>query len=350
MLITEYNKVNMKIFISHSSKNAKYGHALVKLLTGLGINSSDITFTSDTSYGIPAGENIFNWLKNRITEKPFVIYLLSPEYYSSVACLNEMGAAWVVENKHRMIFTPDFDIESDNFKNGVLDPREMGFFVNDKDRLIEFAETIKADFNLTTKAVLTNRKLTEFLDDIRDINSHSKVEKSPFRKAKTESKTGANEPTAKPTPITPVIAETAKSAKNTKQPPVERYFQDLGIGKLKDEEVMIVYYAADTARYKLGVGWRASEEVERIQEWEELNDLGDTLSKRYDTAMSRLEMRKLTEVSEVTSHGNPRQVKLIEELQGKLLNLPDNFYQACDAIVSRALVEKKNSDSNNIPF
>ncbi len=45
-------------------------------------------------------ENIFKWLKGRISEKPFVIYLLSPEYFSSVACLNEMGAAWVVENQH----------------------------------------------------------------------------------------------------------------------------------------------------------------------------------------------------------------------------------------------------------
>lgn len=337
----------MKIFISHSSKNANYGQALVKLLTGLGINSSNIIFTSDTSYGIPAGENIFNWLKSRISEKPFVIYLLSPEYYSSVACLNEMGAAWVIENKHRMIFTPDFDIESANFKNGVLDPREMGFFVNDRDRVTEFVEYIKTDFNLTTNSVLTNRNIAEFLSEVGDISTLPKEEKLSFKKAKTEVKISVNERDAKPTPV---IAEPAKSARNIKQSGVERYFQDLAKGKLKDEEVMLVYYAADTARYKLGVGWRTAEEVGRIHEWEELNELGDTLSKRYDPVMSRLEMRNLTEVSEITSHGNPRQVKLVEELQGKLLDLPDNFYQACDEIVSRASVKKKSSERNDIPF
>lgn len=125
----------MKIFISHSSKNASYGMALVELLTSIGIGHDKITFTSDASYGIPSGENIFNWLKGRISEKPFVIYLLSPEYFSSVACLNEMGAAWVVENQHIAIFTPTFDLGSENFQNSVLDPREMGFRLDDSERV-----------------------------------------------------------------------------------------------------------------------------------------------------------------------------------------------------------------------
>ena len=50
----------MKIFISHSSENADYGLALVDLLTGIGVPRDKIIFTSDTSYGIPTGENIFN--------------------------------------------------------------------------------------------------------------------------------------------------------------------------------------------------------------------------------------------------------------------------------------------------
>ena len=67
----------MKIFISHSSANKDYGNALVELLRGIGITEDEIVFTSNTAYGIPIGQNIFNWLKSQITEKPFVIYLLS---------------------------------------------------------------------------------------------------------------------------------------------------------------------------------------------------------------------------------------------------------------------------------
>ena len=102
----------MKIFISHSSKNEDYGNALVDLLINVGVSGEQVIFTSNDAYGIPTGQNIFNWLKNEINEKPYVIYLLSPEYYSSVACLNEMGAAWIVENEHTMIFTPNFNIKS----------------------------------------------------------------------------------------------------------------------------------------------------------------------------------------------------------------------------------------------
>lgn len=132
----------MKIFISHSSKDAHYGKALVELLTSLGIAHDSITFTSDSAYGIPSGQNIFNWLKGRISERPFVIYLRSPSYYSSVACLNEMGAAWMIESEHISIFTPDFDLNTPEFRDGVLDPREMGFRLNDRDRVIQFAEQI----------------------------------------------------------------------------------------------------------------------------------------------------------------------------------------------------------------
>jgi|GEM_PF-5569670 len=52
---------SMKIFISHASINKDYGTALVELLKGIGID--DIIFTSNVAYGIPIGENIFNWLK-----------------------------------------------------------------------------------------------------------------------------------------------------------------------------------------------------------------------------------------------------------------------------------------------
>lgn len=153
----------MKIFISHSSQNSNYGNALVDLLTGIGIKSNDIIFTSNTAYGIPIGQNIFDWLKSRITEKPYVLYLLSPQYYKSVACLNEMGAAWVIENDHAMIFTPNFDLKSSEFLNGALDPRKIGFYINDKNRLISFIETLSKTFNTETNFVLINQKIENFL-------------------------------------------------------------------------------------------------------------------------------------------------------------------------------------------
>lgn len=165
----------MKIFISHSSRNEVYGLALVNLLTGVGVDHDSIVFTSDTSYGIPVGENIFDWLKAQISDRPFVIFLLSPEYYSSVACLNEMGAAWVVESQHAAIFTPNFELDDANFRNGVLDPREIGFFVNDEDRVTDFIESLRANFTITTKQVVINRKRQEFLENVGSLNPQDGV-------------------------------------------------------------------------------------------------------------------------------------------------------------------------------
>lgn len=165
----------MKIFISHSSENKVYGDAIVELLRAIGIPENEIIYTSNTAYGIPIGQNIFNWLKCQITENPYVIYLLSKEYYSSIACLNEMGAAWVIENMHTVIFTPGFDLSSKEFQSGAIDPREMGFFVNDEEKLISFIDQLKTHFSISKKTVLVNQAVKKYLNTIKSNTSTTKI-------------------------------------------------------------------------------------------------------------------------------------------------------------------------------
>lgn len=329
----------MNIFISHSSQNADYGSALVELLTGIGVPHESIVFTSDTSYGIPTGENIFDWLKSKISEKPFVIYLLSPEYYSSVACLNEMGAAWVIENDNVTIFTPNFDLKSDNFRDGALDPRKIGFYIDDEDRLTGFVEALKKSITLSTNQVLINKKTRDFIDKVKnipDLNLKKSAHISPPKMAVQ--------------PATKKVVVPKSSIIKSKQSPVEKYFHDLEVSKLNNAEIMVIYYAADTAGARLGVGWKAEGEVNNIRGWEELNDLGDTLSNSYDAAINRLDLRNLTKVSETTSHGNPREVILIDEMQEKLLDLPDIFYEKCAEISKLALEKMQNANDDQILF
>ena len=163
----------MKIFISHSSKNKNYGNHLVELLRGLGIKENEIIFTSNVAYGIPVAKNIFNWLKSQIEEKPFVIYLLSKEYYESVACLNEMGAAWIVENEHAAIFTPNFNLSSKEFQNGALDPREIGFKINDEDRIMSFIQMLSENFEITGNPVIISQSVKKFIRDIGEIKQET---------------------------------------------------------------------------------------------------------------------------------------------------------------------------------
>jgi len=318
----------MKIFISHSSKNANYGNALVNLLTGIGISGDQIIFTSNDAYGIPIGQNIFDWLKNQIVEKPYVLYLLSSEYYKSVACLNEMGAAWVIENKHTMIFTPNFKLDSYEFQNGAIDPREIGFYINNNDKLIAFIDSLRTDYNVTTNQVLINQKIRELLDVIGNFNTTATTE------IKTE--------TLKKSVITDanfqVKKETKLTEKSNNSPKryvgKSRFFNDLMNGKLKDEEVILTHYIIDTARFRLFTGWQESQELDKIKIWEDVNGINSTLSNNYESALRRFEMKKLVSISAVTSGGNTKELQITEELQDELLDLPTEVGEKINEIVN----------------
>lgn len=324
----------MKIFISHSSKNANYGQAIVDLLVAVGVNNEQIIFTSNDAFGIPTGQNIFNWLRARIAEKPHVIYLLSTEYYSSIACLNEMGAAWIVENEHTIIFTPEFEASSPEFQSGALDPREMGFKINNHDRVTGFIEALRDIFPISTKTVFVSQKIREFIQKVNSfevpkqslpVNQILKKEKpiDTILSTKIEEKL--------------IVEDSQKKIidANSKTSQVNKLFKDLQEGKLKDEEIILLQYSIDTARFKLGVGWKSVGEIENIKTWEDVNSLNSKLSLGYDEVMRRFDLKKLTEVTELTSSNNPREVALISDLQDILIDLPKEWSLKIGEALSR---------------
>ena len=152
-----------KIFISHSSKDKQYGEALVKLLRGLGLKRDQIIFTSNDDYGIPIDMNIFEYLKKQINEGAYMIYLLSNDYYGSVACLNEMGAAWVVQNDYTVIGIPGFHFDNPKFLNGAIDPRRIGFTIDNKKRIVEFKNKLLERLQLEVDEADWNRILEEHI-------------------------------------------------------------------------------------------------------------------------------------------------------------------------------------------
>jgi len=137
-----------KIFISHSSVDAHFGRAIVKLLRGLGLKRNQIVFTSDPQYGIPLNTNIFDYLKKQIKDGVYILYLLSDNYYDSVACLNEMGAAWVAQNQCTIVAVPGFEYSNPKFSEGAIDPKQMGFVLDDEFRIVELKNNILVQFGL----------------------------------------------------------------------------------------------------------------------------------------------------------------------------------------------------------
>lgn len=107
-LTLEGSEMSRKLFISHSSLDRKYVDQFVELLKRFGFREKDIFYSSNITTGVKPGELIFDRLKSELTDSPVVLYFLSKNYYESVICLNEMGASWVMTDKHYPIALPDF--------------------------------------------------------------------------------------------------------------------------------------------------------------------------------------------------------------------------------------------------
>lgn len=158
-----------KIFISHSSKDKKYGKALVRLIESIGVSNKNIIFTSDDIHGIPLGQNIFDFLKNEISSNAHMLYLLSDNYFESPACLNEMGASWIIKNDYTFIGTPEFSFSNSKFSGIAIDIRTVGFTMDNKSRLIEFRNMIYEKFNLPNiDDRIWYEKLDEYINEIRN--------------------------------------------------------------------------------------------------------------------------------------------------------------------------------------
>lgn len=141
------NEKQPLLFISHSSADEGIASALVTMLRTLGFNKQNLFCSSVPGYDIAEGEDIYDNLATKFTEYDiYVIFLLSKNYYDSVACLNEMGATWVLKTKYSTIICPGFDVPD---IKGAINPRKMAVMLGDskrvngklnqlKDHLIEF--------------------------------------------------------------------------------------------------------------------------------------------------------------------------------------------------------------------
>ena len=250
-----------------------------------------------------------------------------------------MGAAWIVENDHTIVFTPDFKINSPEFQNGALDPREIGFFINNEERLLSFIELLRNSFDISNNVVLINQKVKEFLKNISNIKppEPTKVEtKSIVSYAEnsvvlTEAVVEIKPSTQSVVTIDTIEKETKKSGYYT------RFLSDIYERKLSSEELLLLHYIIDTAKVKLGTGWQEDSEIRNIVEWEEIRGLNSTLSRSYSAVIRRFGLRKYTEVSAYTGSGNPKEVCLSEDIQDRLLDFPQELLTIIDESVKSNL-------------
>ena len=163
-------KKTPKLFISHSTLDQSYVSYLVRLLELLGLNSDNLFCSSAKGYGIPLGRNIYDYLREQFQDFDLrVLFILSDNYYDSVASMNEMGAAWVLQHKYTSILLPRFE-----FKNikGAIDPRKISINLDApetelKDKLNGLKDTLSTEFSLLpVKETVWEAYRDEFIEKV----------------------------------------------------------------------------------------------------------------------------------------------------------------------------------------
>ena len=178
-----------KVFISHSSKDTEYVEAFVELLESLGLKEKQIVCSSVPPYCIPLGDKVYDWLAGQFQKCDLhVVYILSENYYSSVASMNEMGAAWVMKQKWTGILMPGFPFDK---VDGCIDRTQISIKLDDKDkrtlkyRLEELKDDLVSEFELDEIfGARWERKRDNFLERIENIaekkvkeNGNTEIEK-----------------------------------------------------------------------------------------------------------------------------------------------------------------------------
>lgn len=119
--------------------------------------------------------DIYEYLRGLLdSEQVIPIFMLSDNYYSSAACLNEMGAVWVKQKDYFTFLLPDFEFSK---IKGAINPNKRGIslgyktereFQNLKGDLNQFRQELSDLLNLE-QYQRWERKRDEFIAQIQKL-------------------------------------------------------------------------------------------------------------------------------------------------------------------------------------
>lgn len=156
-----------KIFISHKSEDSAFATELIKLLRlYIGLDPSLIFCSSVPGYEIDLGKKFFPEIKKQFDENEVLVIIIhSPRYYQSSICLNEMGAAWIMDAEHYSFLTADCDFSQ---LKGVIEDKEIAIKVNASDaksRMNAFLQKVLQFLGMPECDYTDHRVLSRWEDD-----------------------------------------------------------------------------------------------------------------------------------------------------------------------------------------
>lgn len=155
---------NPIVFISHQYRDIDKANRIRDfLMNTIGLDAEkDIFFQGRQSSGVGIGNNIDDDMKNALLNNEcYFIALFSEQYFQSIACMKELGGAWVLDRKI-VAFVFKNDNEStvqktvmDNSKDAI--GNRLMILVEDQnrdnmvERIIELSKDIEKHFNIPRK-------------------------------------------------------------------------------------------------------------------------------------------------------------------------------------------------------
>jgi hypothetical protein len=165
------------IFVSHSSKDTGLIKSFIDkiLKLTLKVDSDQIFCTSLEESSIKSGEDFRDAIKGSLQKATLVLLIITENYRTSEVCLNEMGAAWVLNNKIVSFIVPPVDYKSVGF---IQEPNQL-LKLNKKEDILKFIDEEKKESN-KIKIGEINRHIEDFLDAVKD--SVNSVVQKPVQK------------------------------------------------------------------------------------------------------------------------------------------------------------------------
>ncbi|HVX15919.1 MAG TPA: toll/interleukin-1 receptor domain-containing protein [Pirellulales bacterium] len=135
-----------RLFVSHAAKDEALVEEFVELLqVGVGIHPDDVFCSSLPGMGIPTGKDFVEHIKSKLQSPELVLLVLSPAFFESQFCHNEVGASWALSLPVYPILVPPISYSD---VRGVLAGKQAAK-LDDKEKLNDLRDDLSELLKIT---------------------------------------------------------------------------------------------------------------------------------------------------------------------------------------------------------
>ncbi|MGJ0845954.1 toll/interleukin-1 receptor domain-containing protein [Tissierella praeacuta] len=284
-----------KVFISHAYKDKELIEEFIKSIKVLG---NKVFFSSNSSSNsIPLGKNMFEVIKDEISDSDIVIAIISDNFYDSIPCQIEMGISYAYDKE----IIPLIVMEKPDYRNilkGIFSTLNRASCIYNKEDVTTILSKLSSDI------LLINDCVDNVMKELKDIS---------IRLDKTK-------------PI-----EIKENIEDNNDNFIKNLFNT---GRLNTNETIFIKYIVENRKVELETGWQTEEGVRKFQDW--LKDTGHYVNgdiiEVYNNIIKYFHNMKITEGAEYTCYGNVKLYRIKQEYLNDMIEFCRNDKNELDEI------------------